>query len=75
MQNSTLCIVLSKVDGQDSPLVVAKERLHPPADMVSVEVNKFSESDFTTLDLCEGTSITWQEKMKTLATVGKANPF
>ena len=57
MQNSILCTVLSKVDGQDNPLVVAKERLHQPADMVSVEVNKFSESDFTTLDLCEGSSI------------------
>ena len=74
------------MDGQDSPMVVAQERLHPknaqklpdlrlPEDMVSVEVNKVPESDCATLDLCKGSFTTWRKKMRTLATVGKVNMF
>ena len=56
-------------------MMVAQEGLHPPADIVSVELYKVSPSDCATHDLCEGSFCftIWGEEMKVLATVGKVN--
>ena len=55
--------------------MVAQEGLHPPADIVSVELYKVPPSDCATHDLCEGSFCftIWRNEMKLLATTGKVN--